>query len=336
MKTQETTQIAAVFILLIGLGVPLLQHPPLVLMLLPVCTFTLLLTWQATRSWALALAAAGLAPLLIGDLTSGAAAAIILLLALLSVYAESPLPFLLVVPALLWDTPAQGLLFATAIAFLVSWPPKPEPTPAPGIRGPPVPPVGQRDRLQIGLAVLLTLLATALVTPVWAGAAGLAAGFGARLIGRHPKNARIAASTRRLAYFAAPLPAVFLFLLSALGRLEPLSPLRTVITGWGTIGLGLLTIAIGIGIALLLAARGPWATLALTGAALIAVFLLGAVLQNIGTALLAAAVLWPLVAPWTVVGTTQLTKQAPPLIVWPALMLATVLAQGVRILPGFT
>lgn len=336
MNQDEIAKIAATFILLIGLSVPLLQDPLLFLILLPVAALTLALTFQATQKWPLAIAAAGLAPLLIGDLPTGAAAAALLLILLLCVTTESPLPFLFTLPILLWDTPLQGILLASTIAFLVAWPRKDPPAATPGTHTSPARFAAHPDRIHLALALALTLLGTLIATPPWAPIAGLVAGIAARALARHPKNAQISTSTRRLAYLGAPLPAILLFLLSALGRLEPVSPLRTLITGWGTIGIGLIVIAIGLGTALLLVARGPWAAVALTGAALLAAFFVGAMLQTIGLGLMAAAVLWPVVVPWAAVGTAHLASRAPALVVWGALATATAIAQGIRILPGVT
>jgi hypothetical protein len=311
----------------IGLIPPLLESPLLLVSLLPMVGLTMGLAWLASNHGGVTLAAGGLAPLFIQDPLTALGAAGLLFLVLLSVAARSPLPLLLSIPLLVLDDPRAPLLLGLVIALLVAWPYPHDPARR-----------GLLQRLHpahIPLALVIALPTLLLYPLWWVPLAALTGGLAARYLDRHPANQQIARTTRQSAFFLSPLPAVLLFLLAALGRLEPASPLRAIATGWGTLGFGLLLVAVGIGIALLLVSRGPWSAIALATGTTLALTLLGTTLgtATLGLAPSAAAVAWPLLAPWAALAPAGAPRRLPAWIAWGLLLIAAAFAQGLRLLP---
>lgn len=287
------------------------------------------LTFLATRDLKTSVAATGITPLVITPET-GLATLVLLALLIPAALLGTSLVLLPAALAFLLPAPIGGFLLAYAVALLVSWPHQDQGTRDTlfGI------PIGQAlDRVSLGAAVLLTVIAIVLVPPAWAAPAGLIAGAAARIVTRHPANARIGSAMIRVAAALSVAPAGFLFLLSALGRLPATSENRIVVLTWGLVGIGLLILLAGVGIHLLQRSTGPWAAVALSAiltATLLAIgatFLLGST-----EGALPAGTGWALLAPWVAVGASRLAQSYPkkPLMVWGGIAFIVALAYGIH------
>lgn len=296
---------------------------------LPTMVLTGILTFLATRDLKAAATAAGIAPLVLAP-ASGPATLILLALLIPATLFGTSLLLLPAAAAILLPTPLGGFLLAYTIALLVSWPHAERPGQA-LLFG--LPPNQFLDRLALGPALLLTIVAILLTPPAWAAPAGLVAGTVARIVTRHPANARIGSAMTRVAAGLSIAPAGFLFLLAALGRLPPASETRMIVLTWGLVGIGLLILLAGFGIQLLMRSTGPWAAIALSA-------ILTATLLAIGTTFLLGSTLgalpvgtgWALLAPWAAVGATRLALGYPkrPLIVWGGITLAVAVTYGIH------
>lgn len=264
-----------------------------------------LLAYTATRNAPIMLASAGLAPLLITPETGPLAVGLIAL-ALLAWALGTGLVFLPAALGILLPAPMGAIALGTTTALIVAW--TPEASPLHRLRIPP----HTLDRLALVAGGLLALAGMVLAEPRWAAPLGLLAGMAARLLARHPANARIGASLTRTGALLAAAPAAFFFLLATLDRLPILTETRILLLAWSLLAIGAFILLAGLGAELLLRSEGPWASLflgATISTILLAIGTTFLVQSDLGAMPLGAG--WALAAPWIAVGAARLVKAIP-------------------------
>ncbi len=330
-ETQEPTFLYPLGIPAVAFFALLLLAPQTLIWAAPVAALAGALAFAATRDIQITIATLGIAPLLVTP-TTGLITVGLLLLVALAWSTRTSLALVPAVTAVLLPDPLGAILLAYAVALLVCWPHQQTHAQTTWFG---LPPEHFKDRAGWIAALVLVITGLLFTSPGWAGALGLVTGLVARLLARHPANARIGAAVVRIGVVLAAVPAAFIFLLATLDRLPALSELRTLTMAWGLVGIGLLVLLYAFGTELLLRSRGPWAAIAL-GALTTSIGLAVATtfLVRFDTGALVVGPGWALMAPWVAVGGARVARVLPHHTVgaWLAVTLLVAIAYGIHVL----
>lgn len=330
-ETQEPTFLYPLGIPVVALFALLVLNPAALVWALPVALIAGVVAYLATRDIPITIAALGIAPLLV---TTGTGPITLALVGLVALAWATRTSLVLVAAGLgvLLSDPLGGILLAFAITLLVCWPHKESQGPTTWYG---LPPNHFKDRAALISAFALAVIGAVFTNPFWVPALGLVGGLVARLLARHPANARIGAAVVRIGVVLAAVPAAFILLLATLERLPPVSELRTLIMAWGLVAIGLLVLLYAFGTELLLRSRGPGSAIALgalSTSLVLAIIMTFLVRFDVGVFVVGPG--WALLSPWVAVGAARVTRVLPKQAVWAWLVvtLLVAMAYGIHVL----